>query len=54
MLLLLLLLLVFLVAGFGFAVHVLWFLAVVFLVLWLIGYALGRGEGAGRHHFYRW
>jgi hypothetical protein len=28
--------------------------AAVLLVLWLAGMALGRGEGAGRHRFYRW
>jgi hypothetical protein len=54
MLLLLALLLVLLFAGFGFAVHVLWIVAVVLFVVWLIGLALGRGESAGRHHFYRW
>ena len=54
MILLLALLLVLLFAGFGFAVHVLWVLAVVFFLLWIIGFALGRGESAGRHHFYRW
>jgi hypothetical protein len=26
----------------------------VLLVLWLVGFVLGRGEGAGRHGFYRW
>jgi hypothetical protein len=54
MLILLLLLLVLLFAGFGFAVHFLWILAVIFLVFWLAGVALGRGESAGRHRFYRW
>jgi hypothetical protein len=24
------------------------------LVLWLVGFALGRGESAGSHRFYRW
>jgi hypothetical protein len=28
--------------------------AVVLLVLWLAGMAIGRGESAGRHRFYRW
>ena len=28
--------------------------AAVLLILWLAGMALGRGAGAGRHHFYRW
>ena len=54
MLLLLALLLVLLFAGFGFAVHLLWVIAVVLFVLWVLGFALGRGENAGRHHFYRW
>jgi hypothetical protein len=50
----LVLLLVLLFAGLGFAIHFLWILAVVFLVFWLAGVALGRGESAGNHHFYRW
>jgi hypothetical protein len=54
MLILLLLVLVLLFAGVGFAVHFLWILAVIFLVFWLAGVALGRGESAGRHRFYRW
>ncbi len=54
MLLILALLLVFLFFGLGFAIHLLWIVAVIFAVLWLIGFALGRGESAGRHRFYRW
>jgi hypothetical protein len=54
MLIVLLLLLVLLFAGIGFAVHFLWILAVIFFVFWLAGVALGRGESAGRHGFYRW
>ena len=54
MLIVLLLLLVILFAGIGFAAHFLWFLAVIFFVFWLAGVALGRGESAGRHRFYRW
>ena len=54
MLILLLLLLVLILAGAGFAVHVLWIIAVVFALFWLIGVALGRGESAGNHRFYRW
>ena len=44
MVLLVALLVVLLFFGLGFALHVLWVAAVVFLVLWLIGFALGRGE----------
>lgn len=54
MLLILALLLVFLFFGLGFAIHLLWIVAVIFAVLWLIGFAIGRGESAGRHRFYRW
>ncbi len=54
MVLLLALLLVLLFFGFGFAAHLLWIVAVVFFFVWIIGFALGRGENAGRHRFYRW
>jgi hypothetical protein len=54
MILVLALLIVLLFAGAGFAVHLLWIAAVVLLVLWLFGAAMGRGESAGRHRFYRW
>lgn len=54
MVLLLAFLLVLLFFGLGFAMHFLWIAAVILLVLWLVGFALGRGEGAGAHRFYRW
>jgi hypothetical protein len=54
MLVLLLLLLVLILAGAGFALHVLWIAAIIFAVFWLVGVALGRGESAGNHRFYRW
>jgi hypothetical protein len=54
MLLVLALLIVLLFFGVGFAIHILWIVAVIALLLWVIGAALGRGEGAGRHRFYRW
>lgn len=54
MVLILALLLVLVLFGAGFAVHILWIAAVVLFVLWLIGLAIGRGEGAGRHRLYRW
>jgi len=47
-------LLILIFAGLGFALHVLWIAAVVLLVLWLVGLAIGRGESAGSHRFYRW
>ena len=54
MVLVLALLVVLLFFGLGFALHLLWVAAVVLFVLWLIGFALGRGESAGNHRFYRW
>jgi Family of unknown function (DUF5670) len=54
MLLLLAFLVVLLFAGLGFALHLLWIVAIVLLVLWLVGFAIGRGEGAGKGRFYRW
>jgi hypothetical protein len=52
--LILALLLVLIFFGAGFALHLLWIVAAIFLVLWLVGFAIGRGEGAGAHRFYRW
>jgi hypothetical protein len=54
MLLLLAFLIVLLFAGLGFALHLLWIVALVLLVFWVAGAALGRSESAGRHRFYRW
>ena len=54
MVLLLAFLVVVLFAGLGFALHVRWIVALVLLVLWLIGWAVGRGESAGANRFYRW
>jgi hypothetical protein len=52
--LILALLLVLILFGAGFAVHLLWIAAAIILVVWIVGFALGRGEGAGSHRFYRW
>jgi hypothetical protein len=52
--LLLALLLVLILFGAGFAVHLLWIAAVIFAIVWVVGFALGRGENAGGHRFYRW
>ncbi|MGO9457186.1 MAG: hydrophobic protein [Acidimicrobiales bacterium] len=54
MIILLALLVVVLFAGLGFAMHVLWILAAVLLIAWLLGVVLGRGERAGSNRFYRW
>jgi hypothetical protein len=41
------LLLALLFGGLGFAAHILWFVAVVLFVFWLIGFGLGRSTRAG-------
>lgn len=53
---LLALLIVLLLGGLGFAIHVLWWIAIVALVIWLIGFAVRVGEGAasGRRRWYYW
>ena len=40
--------------GLGFAVHLLWIVAVVALALWVLGLAIGRGASTGIRRFYRW
>jgi hypothetical protein len=46
--------LVLLLFGLGFAVHLLWIAAIILAVVWLAGFAIGRGEHAGGHRFCRW
>jgi hypothetical protein len=54
-LILVVLLLALLLGGLGFAVHVLWIVAAVVFIAWLIGFGVARGEGAGgRSRWYRW
>jgi len=38
----------------GFAVHILWVVAVIVFVLWIVGFAVGRGANAGARGWYRW
>jgi hypothetical protein len=41
--------------GLGFTLHVLWWIAVIALVLWLLGFLLHGGRGAGpRRRWYYW
>lgn len=49
---LLVLLLALILFGLGFALHVLWWIALVLIVLWLLGFVL---RGPERHRrWYRW
>lgn len=50
-LILLVLILAIVLGGLGFALHVLWWIAAIVLLVWLIGFAVRVGEG-GR--WYRW
>jgi hypothetical protein len=51
---LLVLLLALILGGLGFAIHILWWIALVVLFVWLIGFAVRAGEGASRSRWYRW
>ena len=53
---LLVLLLAIILGGLGFAVHVLWWIALAVLVIWGIGFLVRVGEGGGRSRarWYRW
>lgn len=49
------LLIVLILGGLGFAVHVLWWIAIAALILWLLGFVMRAGEGAPRRgRWYRW
>jgi hypothetical protein len=48
------LLIVLILSGLGFAVHVLWWLALVTLVIWLLGFFLRVGETIARPPRRRW
>jgi 1,4-dihydroxy-2-naphthoate octaprenyltransferase len=53
-LILLVLLLAVIFGAVGFAIHVLWWIALVILVLWLLGFLVRAGEGSSRSRWYRW
>ncbi|MFG2875661.1 hydrophobic protein [Streptomyces sp. NPDC048337] len=53
--LLLVLLVILLLFGAGFAVEVLWYIALAVLILWLLGFLVrSPGPGGGRSRWYRW
>ncbi|MGW1490456.1 hydrophobic protein [Streptomyces sp. NPDC002402] len=50
----LLLLLILALFGFGFTMQILWYVAVVLLVVWIAGFAMrGRGSGPGGRRYGR-
>lgn len=54
--LIVLLLILALFGGLGFAAHILWFVLIAAVILWLIGFFVGGAERAtmGRRRWYRW
>ena len=50
--LLLVLLLALILAGVGFAVHVLWWIALIVLAIWVIGFFMRSADSGAR--WYRW
>ncbi|WP_328469385.1 hydrophobic protein [Streptomyces sp. NBC_00448] len=53
--LLVVLLLVLIFFGVGFAIHLLWWVAVVALVVWLLGFLVrGTHSSGSRNRWYRW
>lgn len=56
-LILLVLLVAIILGGAGFAIHALWIIAGIVLVVWLLGFVVRRAEGVGggrRARWYRW
>ena len=51
--LLIALLIVLLLGGLGFALHVLWWVALIALVVWLLGFVFRTGAGP-RRRWYHW
>jgi hypothetical protein len=53
--LLIVLLLALILGGLGFAIHVLWWIALAIFVIWLIGFVVRAADSAGgRRRWYRW
>jgi hypothetical protein len=40
--------------GLGFAAHLLWYILIFAVLLWLIGFFVGGVEGGGRRWYGRW
>ncbi|HTX27083.1 MAG TPA: hydrophobic protein [Streptosporangiaceae bacterium] len=55
MIIILVLLLALLLGGLGFAIHILWWIALVVLAIWALGFLVRVGEGGSRRsRWYRW
>jgi hypothetical protein len=55
MIILLVLLLAIILGAVGFAIHLLWWIALIVIVIWLVGFLFRAGEtSGGRRRWYRW
>jgi hypothetical protein len=54
MIIVLVLLLALILGGLGFAIHILWWIALVVLAIWLLGFLVRASEGGSRRRWYRW
>ncbi|MFD9685024.1 hydrophobic protein [Kitasatospora sp. NPDC059146] len=54
LLLVLVLLLALILGGAGFAIHILWWIALAVLVVWVLGFVFTGGGAAGGRRWYRW
>jgi hypothetical protein len=56
LLILAVLLIAIILGGLGFAVHVLWWIALIVLAIWLLGFLFRTADGVGtrRRRWYRW
>ncbi|MFF2078526.1 hydrophobic protein [Kitasatospora sp. NPDC058162] len=54
LLLVLILLLALILGGAGFAIHILWWVALAVLVLWVLGFVVNSGGRGGGRRWYRW
>jgi hypothetical protein len=52
--LIVLLLILAIFGGLGFAVHVLWWVLIAAVILWLIGFFVGGAASGGRRRWYGW
>ncbi|HEY2443184.1 MAG TPA: hydrophobic protein [Streptosporangiaceae bacterium] len=57
LLILAVLLIAVILGGLGFAIHIFWWIALIVLALWLLGFVFRAAEGVGggrRRRWYRW
>lgn len=50
---LIVLLIALILGGLGFASQVFWWLAIIVLAFWIVGWFVGQGESGGRRVWYR-